>query len=103
MQRPLYTYLVGIILLLNSHFSWGQDSIDLHEGEWHYTLEIEELQAYPQFKEYHEIITEYFQGRAEWSFDQHQILVFSFRKISEEHLEEWLEEMDMHLLFFHRE
>lgn len=103
MQRVLYPYLVLFGLALCSTNSWSQGSVDIHDGAWQYTFQIEEINSYPEFKQQHDLLFGLFDAPLQWNEESHRITVFSFNKFNEEYFEEWLEEEDLNLLEFDRE
>lgn len=77
--------------------------MDIHDGAWQYTFQIEEIDSYPEFKQHYDLFYGLFDSVLHWQEASHVITVFSFQKFNEEYFEEWLEAEDLNLLEFDRE
>ena len=91
------------LLVLFVNDTRAQSDVDMHVGPWNYSIRILEIDTYVSFKENHDLIFTLFEGKLNWIQEEELVNITSFKMITEEIAQDWLESVGYQLIHFHRE
>jgi len=103
MRRLLYKMALLPLLILFANDTRAQSNVDIHVGPWNYNIRILEIDTYVSFKENHDLILTLFEGKLDWIQEEEVVNIISYKMITEETAEDWLESEGYQLIHFHRE